>query len=142
MFKFLPKFLVAFSFWGIFIYVVLNISYPKSLTEATLFQLLSFFIPLFLALIFTANILLNIVFSIIISLGLILLLILKGFDLLNIVTGIITLVIVGLLLSYFKKTADGFSIKKGLSFKSPIPKLRLSNKFKQAKLTYSRRRKR
>lgn len=135
MFKFLPKIILPLIFWGIFIYIIFNISYPNSLTEATFFQLLSFFLSLFLAIISTINIFLTLIISTIISLGLILLLILKGFGLLNIVTAILTLVAVGLLLSYFRNINS-----KGISFKSQIPKLKLSNKFKQVKLTRKRKR--
>lgn len=137
MFKFLPKITLALFFWGIFIYVIFNIPYPNSLTQASLLQLLSFFSSLFLAIIFTLNIFLKFLFSIIISLGLILLLILKGLDLLNLVTAVLTLISVVLLLSYFKNIKG-----KRLSFRSQIPKLKLSNKFKKVTLSSSRRRKR
>ena len=50
--------LLLFS-WGIWVYVIFNVPYPESLTKGDSFQLLSFFIPLFLALIFSTNIILK-----------------------------------------------------------------------------------
>lgn len=104
MLKFLPKIIQALIFWGIFIYVVLQVPYPKSLTQATTFQLLSFFTPLFLALTFTLNLFLNSFFlSASVSLGIIFLLFLKALDTLNFVSAGLTIIAVGLLLSYFGK---------------------------------------
>lgn len=106
-------------FWGIFIYVILQIPYPENLTAANATQLLSFFIPLFLAITLTLNLVLkNIFISSSISLGLIFLLFLKALDSLNLVTGILIIISVGLLASYFRKIK-----KKNLTKLPKIPKL-------------------
>lgn len=119
MLKFLPKVVQALIFWGIFVYVVLQIPYPESLTGATAFQLLSFFIPLFLTLTFTLNLFLNSSFlSASVSLGIIFLLFLKALDTLNFVSAGLTIIAVVLLLSYFRKAK-----RKGLTYISKIPKL-------------------
>ena len=119
MLKFIFKFLPALIFWGIFIYVVLQIPYPESLTQANYTQLLYFFIPLFLATILTLNLILkNILISTSISLGFIFLLFLKALGSLNLITGILTLIPFGLLISYFKKTK-----RHSLTNYSKIPKL-------------------
>lgn len=98
------KILPALIFWGIFTYFILQVPYPKSITQADTIQLSVFFIPLFLALIFSFNIFLNsLSLSGTISLGIIFLLILKALDSLNIVTGILLILAIGLLLSYFRK---------------------------------------
>ncbi len=105
--------------WGIFGFVILQIPYPDSLTQASFFQLLAFFIPLFFALTLTLNIFLkNIFTSVSISLGLIFLLFLKALNSLNLVTGILVIISVSLLVSYFKKIKD-----KNLTKWSKIPRL-------------------
>lgn len=102
--SFLSKAIPAIFFWGIFGFVVFKIPYPESLTQASLIQLIPFFVSLYLALVFTSNIFLkNILSSSSISLGLIFLLILKALDSLNIVTGVLTTVAAYLLFSYFQK---------------------------------------
>ena len=117
--SFLLKIIPTILFWGGFIYVLFMIPYPQSLTEANILQITLFFISLFLTLIFTSNIYLKSFFnSSSISLGLIFLLILKALDSLNIVTGLLIIISVGLLISYFRK------IKKHNLTKLPkIPKL-------------------
>lgn len=113
------KTIPALIFWGVFIFVIFQVPYPKSLTQASLFQTLSFFIPLFLVLTFTINIFFKIFLSsATISLGLILLLILKAVDALNFVTAGLTLFAIYLFLSYFQK-----SRKKRLTSSFKIPKL-------------------
>lgn len=102
--KFLIKIIPSIASWVTFIYVVLQVPYPESITQANITQLLSFFIPLFLAATLTLNIFLkNIFISTSLSLGLIFLLILKALYSLNLVTGILTAVAIGLLVSYFRK---------------------------------------
>lgn len=102
--NFLIKIFPALFFWGIFGFVILQVSYPESITQAGFLQLSLFFIPLFLAFLFTLNILLNNIFIVeSASLGIILLLILKALDSLNIITGSLITVSVGLLISYFRK---------------------------------------
>lgn len=117
--KIIFKIIPALIFWGGFAYVVLQIPYPDSLTQANLNQILPFFVSLYFALVFTFNIFLkNIFFSLSICLGLIILLALKALDALSIVTGLLTVVAIGLLASYFKKTK-----KKNFAQPSRIPKL-------------------
>src|SRR3989304_9199389 len=115
MSKIILKVILLLIFWGIFVFVVLQVPYPESLTQANLIQLIPFFVPLYLALTFTLNIFLkNIFSSTSFSLGLILLLILKALDSLNIVTGILTAVATYLLFSYFRKIKKhGPSINSG-----------------------------
>lgn len=104
MLKLIFKIIPALIFWAIFTYVVLQVPYPESLTQANLIQLSAFFIPLFLAITLTLNTFLkNIFSSSSISLGLIFLLILQALDSLNLVTGILTAIAVYLLVSYFRK---------------------------------------
>lgn len=118
--KIFLKIAPALIFWGIFILVIFQVEYPKSLTQASLWQILAFFIPLFLAFLFLLNIFVNFfIVSCIISTGLILLLILKSLDALNLVTGGLTLLAVYLFLSYFHK-----SKKRGLTSSMKIPKLK------------------
>ncbi|MBI4036480.1 hypothetical protein HY386_01205 [Candidatus Daviesbacteria bacterium] len=114
------KFTLALAFWGIFAYVIFQVEYPKSLTQASLLQILAFFIPLFLALSFSFNLVLNLSpISFFLSFGLILLLILKALDALNLVTAGLTLLAVYLFVSYFQKQK-----KKSLTSSMKIPKLK------------------
>lgn len=136
------KILPALIFWGIFIYVILNVPYPQSITQATPLQLFLFFITLFLALTLTLNIFLrSTLVSSSIVLGIIFILILKALNSLSLITTLLVIVAVALLISYFRKIKEK-GIKKILFSGAQIPKLNLSNRFKQVKLTYSRRRKR
>lgn len=105
--------------WGIVGFVVLQVPYPDSLAQSTPIQFSSFFIPLFFAISFTINLFLkNILSSSVISLGVIFLLILKALGSLNIVSGALITVAVGLLVSYFQKITT-----RNLTNKSKIPKL-------------------
>lgn len=131
------KVIPSLLFWGIFIFVVLKIPYPESLTQANSLQIFPFFISLYLALVFTLYIFQkNILFSSSICLGLIFLLILKALDSLNIVTGILTTIATYLLASYFlkgnsptvyfRKAKNGRNlnpIKSDLTKQTKIPKL-------------------
>lgn len=109
----------AILFWGAFIFFVLMIPYPQTLTEANALQISLFFIPLFLALMFSFNIFLkNALISFSVALGIILLLTLKALDSFNIVTGAVTIISTGLLISYFKKMK-----KRNLTKLPKIPKL-------------------
>jgi len=106
-------------FWAVFVYVVLQVPYPETITQANILQLSAFFIPLFLALTLALNIFLkNIFISASISLGLIFLLALKALDSLNLVTVVLILISVGLLVSYFRKIN-----RKNLTKLPKIPKL-------------------
>ena len=117
--QYLVKALPSFFFWGIFAYVILQIPYPETITQANVTQLLTFFIPLFLAITLTLNIFLrNIFISVSTSVGLIFLLLLKALDSLNLVTGILITISIGLLISYFKKIK-----RRSLTKTLKIPKL-------------------
>lgn len=125
MLKILIKLSPALIFWGGFAYVVLQVPYPDSLTQANFNQVIPFFASLYLALVFTINILFkNILFSSSVCLGLIFLLILLALNSLNIVTGILTIVATYLLASYFRK------IKR----KDPLINSGLKNLTKQTKI--------
>lgn len=126
MAKVIFKIIPALIFWGGFAFVVLKVPYPESLTQADFTRILPFFASLYLALVFTLNILFkNILLSFSLCLGLIFLLILKALDSLNIVTGILIAVATGLLASYFRKTRrkNLNPIKSDLTKLSKIPKL-------------------
>lgn len=81
----------ALIFWVIWILVIFYVPYPETLTQASIWQIFIFFIPLFLALTFTL--------SAPISLGIIFLLLLKSLDALNFVSAALTIIAVALLLS-------------------------------------------
>ena len=122
------KIFPALIFWGIFIFVIFQLPYPESLTQASLFQLLAFFIPLFLALVLTLNLFLKFIFfSASISLGIIFLLLLKALNTLNFVSAALIIVAVGLLLSYFRKN----KVKHNLTSLSKISKLTSLHRKKQ-----------
>lgn len=119
MVKFLKKILLSGFFWGVFAYVIYTTPYPESLTLANIIQISSFFIPLFFAMTFSLNVFFkNFLVSSSISSGLIFLLILKGLNSLNIVTGALIIISTGLLVSYFKKLR-----KRNLTKLPKIPKL-------------------
>lgn len=119
MIKIITKILPIALLWGIFVYVVLQIPYPLSLTQSNILQLFSFFIPLFFALSLTINLFLkNIFSSASIALGLIFLLILKALDSINLVTTTLTVLAAALLISYFRKAKN-----QSLTNRSKIPKL-------------------
>jgi hypothetical protein len=104
MIKVLLLLALALIFWGIFIWVIFYIEPPKSLTEANLLQIAYFFIPLYLAIIFSVNLLLkSLPASGSIALGIVILLTLKALDLFNFLYVTITLIATLLLFSYFKK---------------------------------------
>lgn len=133
----IPKLFLASVLWLAFIYVLFNVDYPQTLVQASLSQLISFFLTLFLAVLFTLNIFLNfLAISFFISLGFIILLLLQALHSLNLVTGILTIVSIWLFISYFKK-----SKRSQFTSKFQIPKLRLSNKDNRSKLRGSQRKK-
>lgn len=128
MSKIFFKLFPVLFFWGIFIALIFKIPYPDSLVQANLYQIIPFFVPLFLALILTFNIFFrNIFFSASISLGIILVLVLKALDSLNIITGVLILIAVALLVSYFRKTKKPRSLVnsgfKNLTKQPKIPRL-------------------
>lgn len=119
MLKKILKIVPPIFFSGVFIYVIFNVPYPETITQANITQLLSFFVTLFLSLTFSFNLFLrNIFISTAISIGLIFLFSLKALDSLNLVTAILILIPVVLLISYFRKIK-----RKGLTNFSKIPKL-------------------
>lgn len=106
-------------FWGCFIFVILKVPYPESLSQANIAQILSFFVTLYLALVLSTNIFLkNLYISASISLGIIFLLMLKALDTLNLVTAVLILIAIYLLVSSFRKTK-----RTSLTKWSKIPKL-------------------
>lgn len=114
------KIFPALIFWGIFIFVIFQVPYPESLTQAGLVQILAFFISFFLALVITLNLFLKFIpSSVFISLGIISLLLLKALDTLNFVSAVLIFITVGLLLSYFKNEKG----KHKLTYVSRISKL-------------------
>lgn len=114
----LLRIILALIFWGLFIYVLFFVEYPNSLTQANPLQLLVFFTPLYFAINFSLYLIIkNLIVCLVISLGIILLLILKVLDSLNFVSGGLAIASVLLLVSYFKKGQD-------LTPGSYIPKLR------------------
>lgn len=115
----LLKIIPALIFWGIFGYIIIKVPYPQTLTQANTTQLLAFFIPLFLALSFTIDLLLNFyLYSASVAFGIIILLILKGLGALNLIPASLTIISIALLMSYFKK-----SKKTSLTSFKKIPKL-------------------
>ncbi|HCB23005.1 TPA: hypothetical protein DEP06_04275 [Candidatus Daviesbacteria bacterium] len=100
--KIILKIIPALIFWGIFTFVIFYVEYPTSLTQASGFQILAFFVPLFLALAFTT--------SFFIALGVIFLLLLKALNALNIVSAVLTITAVGLLFSYFRKSKTKYNL--------------------------------
>ncbi len=117
--NYLFKIMPAIIFWGVFIYIVLTIPYPQSLTQANMSQIIPFFAALYLAILLTLNIFLKrIILSASVTLGIILLLLLKALDSLNLVTGLLVIITIGLFASYFMKIK-----KRGLTKSTKIPKL-------------------
>lgn len=115
--RLLLTFLAIFC-WGFFVYIVFNVKYPESLVEASFIQWVVFFLPLYLSLTLTFKLILNsLPISGSISLGIIILLIMKGLDALSLVSGALTIISIGLLVSYFKKLkrtnlTSGYKIPK------------------------------
>lgn len=134
----LKTFLVIF-FLLLFLDVLFNVSYPNSLTEASLFVSVAFFVPLFLLVIFLIDIFIDSIFiSSSISLGLIILLLLKGLDSLNLISAILIVVTSGLFISYFAKNKKKVvqpikgsnPIKLSGAAKINIPRLKILQKKK------------
>lgn len=117
--KLLKRFLPLSLSLLLFIISILKIPYPNSLTQAGIVQIVGFFIPLFLAIMFTVNIFLkNFWVSASCALGIILLLILKALNSLSILTFAFVAISTGLLISYFRKIK-----KRNLQKVPKIPKL-------------------
>ena len=108
--------LLALLSLSILIYVILVLPYPESLTQASVFQLISFFLPLLFFLTLTANLFLNsLASSFSLAFGIILILILKALDDLNFLSFVLTVAAVLLLISQFKGslTSNRFMPKLG-----------------------------
>ncbi len=120
--KLLINFIPALASFGVLALVIFFVPYPESITQASIFQLLAFFVPLFLGVTFSANLFFkSYPSSVSISLGVSILLLLLSLNSLNLATAIITIVTVALLLSQFK------TVK---------PKLRLSKPDNRSKLVH------
>lgn len=92
MLKKLLKVAPVLFFWLVFILIVFNVDYPISIAQATFGQLTAFFVPLFIAIFLSINLMIKSLYSsTIIGLGIILLLILKALGILSVVTTTITL---------------------------------------------------
>lgn len=119
---------LALIFWASFTVIILQVPYPQTITQASLTQILFFFVPLLLAGTLTLKFFLkNLFLAGIISLGLIFSLILQALNSLNIVTISLIITSVALLISYFRKskkrnTLTG-SVFKNLTNRAKIPKL-------------------
>ena len=128
MVKIIAKILLPLVFWAMLAAVIFTVPYPNSFAQARLDQLTFFFVPLFLAILFTLNLFLkNFLQSFSLALAVIFFLVLKALGALDIVTGLLTLVATGLLFSYFRKTksqhAAANSGFKNLTKQAKIPKL-------------------
>lgn len=111
---------MALIFWGIFAYVIFFVNYPPTITQANSFQLLAFFVPLYLALTFTFNLFFKYFLpSSLLALAAILILFLKALDILNFVSAGLIIIALSLLFGYFKKTN-----RRGLTLSFKIPKLK------------------
>jgi hypothetical protein len=129
--KLLP-FFVSLAFLFILIYFI---EPPKTWTEASLFQILVFFIPLLLTFTFFINIFISFLpWSFITSLGLMLVVVFFVINLLNIVTILIVVVLTFISLKLFPKFNYPRKLrmnpfKKRLTSNENIPKLtRIGNK--------------
>lgn len=119
----IKKLIFFFVCLAIFILVVLYLEPPKSWPEASIFQIMAFFLPLLLGITVLVDILLHYLpHSFIFALGLILALAFYGVNQLNILTGLLVLLIT--LLSYRvfpKMKLPRFRLTGG----SKIPKLHM-----------------
>jgi len=116
--RIIKKFFPIIFVWAVFIFITFRLDYPTSIGKASITTLTIFLTPLFLALLLTINLYLKSLFaSSVISLGIILLLILKALESLNWLTFIITILAVIFLMGSFKKPS-------GLTSKSNTPRLK------------------
>ncbi len=126
MVKLLSKMFLGLIFWVLFIYIVLTVPYPEKLSQASSWQVIYFFLPLFLALTFSLNLFTKFLpLSVSITLGLVIILILKALSILNIVTAVLVVLSVYLFASYFLKIKSKTKANTNLTSRSNIPKLRL-----------------
>lgn len=117
------RFLLLLISTAILGYVIYFIEPPKTWKDASIFQILAFFIPLLFSFTFLINLLLNnLSKSFIFSLGLMILVVLKGNDRLNPLTGVVVVIITFLLSLIFKKERLP-RFNRGLTRMAKIPKL-------------------
>lgn len=124
---------LALIFWVTLMVIILGVPYPNSLTEASFNQLFGFFIPLFFAVVFSLNVFLkNIFISGSISLGFIFILIIQALHSLNLVSGGLIMISIGLLVSYFRKNKKRSpSINSGFKNLTNIPKIHKLTKLRR-----------
>ncbi|HBR20185.1 hypothetical protein A2617_01515 [Candidatus Daviesbacteria bacterium RIFOXYD1_FULL_41_10] len=104
-------------FGGILGLVIWQIVPPKSFDIASYFQIIVFWVPLFLLLFFILNLFIRFFLrSFIITLGIILLLVIKTLDIFNILTVILTILSIIFLVKTFKKPRRKF-------YRGKIPKI-------------------
>lgn len=125
------KFLPVISSGIIFGFVIWQMEPPQSLTSASILQVLLLFAPLFTFLVFGLNLYFRFYpRSLIISLGIIILLVLKTLDTFNIISVAITIAAVTLISKSFKKVINW---KTGSRSNTLIKIPRLSHLEKQRK---------
>lgn len=111
--KFLPIILPGL----ILTWVIFKIEPPKSITQASVLQILLFFIPLFLLIVFLLNLYLRfLVYSAIMAIGIIILLLLQALNSLNIVSAALVIIACALLLKSIQRPKNKIPLAK-------IPKL-------------------
>jgi len=117
----------------VFVLIIYYTPYPRTWYSASVSQILLFFIPLLVFLTFFLNIFINFYeksFSL--SLGLLILIVLRSIDELNIITGVLTLLAAFLLSTTFKKPLwKPRQIQKGLTSPFKISKLTRFERKKQ-----------
>lgn len=125
---FLKRLLPVLVFGFIFGLVVYFVTPPNSWNEASIFQILSFFIPLLFLLTFTVNLFLKYFpYSFIIACGLTILLSLLSIGFLNPLSSILILLVIVLFIKLYPKLR--------------YPRLSLTNKYKIPKLSRFERKK-
>lgn len=132
------KLLFFVSFLAVFILVIIYIEPPKSWTEASLFQMMAFFLPLLLAVTILLDFLMKYLpHSFILSLGLILFLAFYSVNQLNYLTSLLVILIVAFLLRVFPKMklprfrlTYGAKIPKLHMQKQEMPKIRRLRRLK------------
>lgn len=113
----IKKLIPLFFFGAIFGFVVWQIKPPQSLPSISLTQLILFFIPLLLFLTFCLNLFFKFLLrSFAVALGLILFLVLKSLNILNLATVSVIFLVIVILVRIFKKPGKTF-------YQVKIPKL-------------------
>lgn len=127
--SFLKRLFPALAFGSIFALVVYSVTPPPSWNEASIFQILSFFIPLLFFLTFFINLFLKYLpYSFIIACGFTILLALLSIGFLNPLSLILILLVIVLFFKLYPKLR--------------YPRLSLTNKYKIPKLSRFERKKR